>query len=103
MSESVQPETSPETVQKYAFGVICTHCGQPVQHGLIWLKNDAQLEDLRNAPEQALALHTEASCVNLDSNGRVCNESNIVERDDLVFVGDSMQVPNTQANAPWRE
>jgi len=103
MSESVQPHANTQKPRKYSFGILCTRCGSPVQLGHIFLENDATLEDLRSAPEQELGLLSPSLCENLDANGGKCNEESIVERADLIFVDDSMQLPNTRASALWRE
>jgi hypothetical protein len=103
MSESVQHETEPETRRKYSFGIPCTRCGKSVQLGQIHLKNDATLDDLRNADAQDLGQLRGGICENLDANNQRCNEENLPERADLVFVDDSMQLPHMQANDPWRE
>lgn len=103
MNESVQPGVNTEKRHKYSFGIPCSHCGLPVQLGHIWLKTDATLEDLRNADEPELGLLSPGLCENLDANGRKCNEETIVERVDLIFVGDSMQLPNTLASVRWKE
>lgn len=95
MSESVQSNKENETLENYAFGVVCNRCGRPAQSGRIWLKPSAQLADLRNADAQELQLGTFADCEYFDPSGRVCGEATSVTRDSLVFVGYSPQERDT--------
>jgi hypothetical protein len=86
MNESVQSVFPTNKLEKRAYGVPCTNCGNNVLEGYAQLRADAQLEDLRNEVESKNGLGGSATCRFPVANGQECGESNFVTRDNLVFV-----------------
>lgn len=86
MSESVQSRIPTDKLEKRAYGVLCTNCGNHVLVGYVLLGADAQLEDLQNEVESLGGLGGFVDCRFPFENGQQCNESNSVLRGSLVFV-----------------
>jgi hypothetical protein len=87
MAESIQSETANNMSRKYAYGIECWCCKQQILVGFAWLKNDAQIEDLRANIEARGGILGSLVCNRL-ADGRVCGAGNCLTLVDLVFVDD---------------
>jgi hypothetical protein len=74
-------------LDKRPYGVQCWSCQRPVLVGYVFLKEDAQINDLR---EKVTEIGGCVDCKTLLDNGYVCGAANHITSDVLVFADDAV-------------
>jgi hypothetical protein len=97
MIESVQPSQDADTLAKRPYGYVCWSCRQESLLGYVWLRSDAQNEDLQRDPQVDSEVGCSVSCKHKDS-GHECGAANHITRDQIVLVDESLAAPDRLAD-----
>jgi len=82
-------EKADSTLEKRAYGAVCSFCNQQFLIGFALLPRGAQLEELRNEVQAKGGVDLNVTCHRI-VRGDECLGPNYITRDDLVFVDDSV-------------
>jgi hypothetical protein len=92
MSVSDQPKPDTENLQKRPFGVLCWNCGKQVLLGYVWLRANAQIEDLRAKVPAFGGQGDYVVCESVTEDGSVCNSANLITKEEVVFADAAIPV-----------